>query len=182
MFLCVVSDDDPEERGGFILKKGNDFKFIPVMNIHTGTSISHGLYRPEPNEFGEKVLGPILYDGWKLYASFHTHPNGYSPIPSGIDVQQLFLGHQINYIYATKTDELVEYSKMSEFNSFDVDSEVVDSGETEQLFISVLPIEGEPDGKHFVLWQAHYVRLRTSGSQGQEVLADMSAGSCSTTV
>ncbi len=104
-----------EEKGGFILKEreGDQFMFIQVQNSNTGKPVAKGLYTANKSEYGVNVLKHVLWGGWEIYASFHTHPNGYSVKPSSIDLNQLFTGHKINYIYATKQKELVKYEKVA---------------------------------------------------------------------
>lgn len=91
-----------EEEGGIIVQKDDDFLFIKLTNANTGTEVAAALYTVNKTEYGEKIIS--LFDkGWKSYASFHTHPDGCLPNPSRIDLNQLFKGFPINYIYSPWT-------------------------------------------------------------------------------
>lgn len=143
--------DGNEEKGGFILRKGNSYQFVHVLNSNTGTPIAHGLYTADKVEFGKKVLKLIMTAGcgWSHYASFHTHPNGYASTPSNIDLYKLFTGFNINYIYATQQKELVRYKKVdvSEVSgSFFMDN-------IQDLFFTVTP-----NGQ--IIWKANNVKLK----------------------
>jgi proteasome lid subunit RPN8/RPN11 len=91
-----------EEEGGLILNRGDEFVFVPVQNIYKGTPTAAGLYETEQSDFTGKVF-PLLKEGWKFYASFHTHPS-FSPNPSGLDLNVLFQGFKHNYIYAPRPE------------------------------------------------------------------------------
>ena len=82
----------PEEQGGFIMIRKDEYKFVPVKNKNTGTIVAHGLYIPEHMPFED--------DGWEIYASYHTHPEGMRAMPSGKDIAALFTSFPINYIFA----------------------------------------------------------------------------------
>lgn len=91
-----------EEEGGLILNRGDEFVFVPVQNIYKGTPTAAGLYETEQSDFTGKVF-PLLKEGWKFYASFHTHPS-FSPNPSELDLNVLFQGFKHNYIYAPRPE------------------------------------------------------------------------------
>ncbi len=100
-----------QEEGGFILLnlKFKKFEFIKIQNANTGP-IAAGLYTADRAEYGEKVLTKVLTGNYEEYASFHSHPPGYGPYPSRIDLEQLFTGFPVNYIYAPDLEVIVEYT------------------------------------------------------------------------
>ena len=89
---------DNEEKGGVILYKDEDFKFIKLENKHKGTPTSHTLYEVNPDEFG-KIMTDYVTKGWQLFSSFHTHPS-FPPTPSSTDMNYLFPGYKYNTIYS----------------------------------------------------------------------------------
>ena len=95
-----------EEQGGFILRKQDEFLFVQVRNANTGTPSAPGLYTADAQEYGEKVIKLELTGGWKLFATFHTHPTNCSPWPSGTDVGNLFKSAKVHFIFAPWCDEL----------------------------------------------------------------------------
>ena len=114
----ALSQYDPgldEEQGGFILVDGAQYEFVGVKNANTGTTIAHGLYTADKKEFAEKVLSKVM-EGWSVYASFHTHPKGFPARPSQMDINQLFTGHPINFIYAPLSDELNMFTLTDELD------------------------------------------------------------------
>ncbi len=98
-----------EERGGIILKRGESYLFIGLLNKNRGTPLAQVLWTAEHTEFTQKVY-PLLFDKnpWEMYASFHTHPQ-FPAIPSSIDTGELFTGFPINYIYSTTENELNKF-------------------------------------------------------------------------
>jgi proteasome lid subunit RPN8/RPN11 len=90
-----------EEEGGIILARDGEYLFAKVKNIHTGTGQAAGLYETDQDELREKVLNRVA-EGWKMYASFHTHPS-FSPSPSALDLSKLFQGFKYNIISSPKT-------------------------------------------------------------------------------
>ena len=116
---CAVSKVDPElheEQGGFIIHNTitDDFEFHLVTNMNHRHPIASGLYTANPDEYAEKILGKTLASdkkqNWVEYASFHTHPVGFGPFPSRMDLTQLFTSFPINYIYSPDTQSLMEYT------------------------------------------------------------------------
>ena len=87
-----------EEEGGIILAKDGEYHFVKVKNIHEGTATAAALYETDQTELKEKVLTKVG-EGWKLFASFHTHPS-FSPTPSSLDLRKLFNGFKYNIIFA----------------------------------------------------------------------------------
>lgn len=90
------------EEGGIIFEKNGEFKFEKIDNIHHGTSRGISLYEVYTPYFG-KLISEQVQDGWKLFASFHTHPS-FSAQPSKIDLDYLFKGYKYNVIYSHPTD------------------------------------------------------------------------------
>lgn len=138
-----------EEQGGFMLEKDHTYHFIQIKNAFKGLLKAKVLYQADTEEFGKKVI-PLLIDGWNMHASFHTHPNGLSANPSRIDLQQLFLGHQTNYIYAPASDVLVKYHQAK------VNEDEVFLDKNTKSFISLLASKTTP--YKTVIWQQSYVR------------------------
>jgi len=97
-----------EEEGGIILAKDDEYCFVKVKNIHKGTDTAAGLYETDQTELKENVLTKVA-DGWKFYASFHTHPK-YTPTPSSLDLEKLFQGFKYNAIYSP-VREIFSYSQ-----------------------------------------------------------------------
>lgn len=97
-----------EEVGGFLLhqQKTQTCKFVRVSNIHAGTGRAGGLYEAEREAFGRDVLALTLVDGWRVVASFHTHPTGCAARPSGTDLAFLFKGFRNNIIWSPSLGEL----------------------------------------------------------------------------
>jgi proteasome lid subunit RPN8/RPN11 len=91
-------DHRVEEEGGIILSKEGEYVFVKVKNIHEGTSTASGLYETDQQELKDNVFSKVSA-GWKLHASFHTHP-AFSPNPSSLDINKLFLGFKYNIIFA----------------------------------------------------------------------------------
>jgi proteasome lid subunit RPN8/RPN11 len=103
MLQAAESCTDPiEEQGGIILSKNNEYCFVKVKNIHEGTATAAGLYETDQTELRENVLTRVG-DGWKFYASFHTHPQ-WSSCPSSLDLEKLFQGFRYNIIFAPTTN------------------------------------------------------------------------------
>ena len=126
--ILSYDETNPEEQGGFILKKNNseDFEFVPVKNFNTGDNIALGLYTADQTEFNNKVALRTIDDDWEIYASFHTHPRGMRALPSSIDIRYLFKNFPVNYIYAhgkelncfELKDGLWQISNRMTFNAF----------------------------------------------------------------
>jgi proteasome lid subunit RPN8/RPN11 len=91
-----------EEEGGVILNKDDYFEFIKIKNAHADTSVAFGLYETDLSELSMRVF-PKIAEGWKMYASFHTHPT-FSPVPSSIDMTKLFQGFKYNIIFSPIKD------------------------------------------------------------------------------
>lgn len=87
-----------EEEGGIILNKDEEYTFVKVKNIYEGTDVAAGLYETDQSELSSLVLTKVG-EGWKFYASFHTHPQ-FSPAPSSLDLGKLFQGFKYNVIYS----------------------------------------------------------------------------------
>ncbi len=106
---CWGSVDDFEERGGVILRnsKSDTYLFVFLRNANTGTDIAPVLFTADRDEYAELII-PLLRNGYQHYASFHTHPK-FQPWPSMIDLNELFPGFPINYIYSGLTERLFKY-------------------------------------------------------------------------
>jgi proteasome lid subunit RPN8/RPN11 len=89
-----------EEEGGIIMTHGTEAEFVKIRSIHVGTTTAHGLYEADKSDFGQ-IITPMVRDGWKITASFHTHP-AFSATPSNLDLNVLFRGFKHNVIYATE--------------------------------------------------------------------------------
>lgn len=89
-----------EEEGGIIIhnEDNEQYKFVKIKNKYNGTATAIGLYEADVEEFSSKVISK-LSKGWKMYASFHTHPT-FPPTPSQLDVSTLFEGFMYNFIYS----------------------------------------------------------------------------------
>jgi proteasome lid subunit RPN8/RPN11 len=94
--VCGYSE---EEQGGIILEKNGEYVFTYVKNKHRGSDMAPQLYETDLEDFKENVA-PKVADGWKFFASFHTHPS-FSPTPSRLDLEKLFTGFKYNVIFAT---------------------------------------------------------------------------------
>jgi proteasome lid subunit RPN8/RPN11 len=103
--LCGRS---PEEEGGIILEKDGEYAFVKVKNKHSGDSIAEGLYETDLEDLQKNVF-PMVENGWKFYASFHTHPS-FSPTPSKLDLEKLFTGFKYNVIFASQ-QKVFSYSE-----------------------------------------------------------------------
>ena len=103
-----------EEEGGIILSRDDEYKFVKVKNIHTGTEKAYGLYETDKKDLLQQVFSQFD-SGWFMCASFHTHPT-FGPTPSTIDVKNLFEGFRYNVIYSTISD-MFSYSEWLEENS-----------------------------------------------------------------
>lgn len=104
---CSKERHDVEEDGGIILCKDDMYIFFPIRNSNTGTPIAPVLYSADRDVYAKTIL-PMFKDGWRQYASFHTHPQ-FTPYPSHIDMTQLFKGFLTNYIYSGVYDKLMRY-------------------------------------------------------------------------
>lgn len=98
--VCAVCEcpHRVEEEGGIILNKDDDYVFVRIKNIHENTQTAYGLYETDLCELKTKIF-PKIAEGWKLYASFHTHPM-FGASPSSLDINKLFEGFKNNYIYS----------------------------------------------------------------------------------
>jgi proteasome lid subunit RPN8/RPN11 len=109
MLAAAKSCSHPiEEQGGIILNKDEEFLFVKVKNIYEGTGMAAGLYETDQNELSSLVLSKVS-EGWKFYASFHTHPQ-FSPAPSSLDLGKLFQGFKQNIIFSPIM-EMFSYSE-----------------------------------------------------------------------
>jgi proteasome lid subunit RPN8/RPN11 len=97
-----------EERGGVIMEKFGDYTFVFLSNVHEDSPIAYGLYEASRDEFGSRVI-PLMQQGWKLFASFHTHPK-FTAHPSSLDLSKLFQGFKYNVIYSD-LDTLCSFSE-----------------------------------------------------------------------
>ena len=103
-----------EEEGGFIVcrprvREEGEYQFHRIRNSHTGTPSAAGLYEPDRQEYGEKII--MSYNvGFQNYASFHTHPTNCPARPSITDLTRLFNGQPVNYICSPSLRELKVYS------------------------------------------------------------------------
>lgn len=104
-----LDDKDVEEHGGIILfHKEYGYIFIKLRNENAGTDIAPGLFTADREDYAEQII-PMFSVGWRHYASFHTHPQ-FLPYPSSIDMNTLFPGFPINYIFSGLTGELMKYT------------------------------------------------------------------------
>ena len=103
-----LEEGDLEEHGGIILKQGDKYDFVYLNNANSGTDIANGLFTADRKEHGSKVIVRFK-EGWKQYASYHTHPQ-FLPYPSYIDMTQLFTGFKHNYIFSGLTGETMKYT------------------------------------------------------------------------
>lgn len=103
---CLGAD---EEEGGFIVRKDDEYQFHRITNSHTGTPTAVGLYEPERQEYGDKVIGSYS-QGFKNYGSFHTHPTNFPARPSFTDLTRLFNGQPVNFIWSPSLRELKKYT------------------------------------------------------------------------
>jgi len=104
-----------EEEGGVILERGDEYTFGRVKNIHAGTETAIGLYETDLGELKSNVFNK-LKEGWKMYASFHTHPS-FGPTPSNLDLTKLFTGFKNNVIFSPRLN-------VFSFNEWDDDEPV----------------------------------------------------------
>ena len=128
-----------EEEGGIILHNPavpDQYEFVKLRNQNTGTEIAPVLWTADRQEYAEKII-PKIMNGMRHYASFHTHPR-FLPIPSRIDLNELFPGFSINYIYSQVALAITEWNTNSEFVSsfsktFNVDENNIEEKETVDL-------------------------------------------------
>lgn len=116
-----ASTEPFEEQGGFILqhKNGVDWKFVPVRSLVAGTRQAAGLYLADPEAYAELICGKDgLAGGWRPFASFHTHPPGYGPIPSQLDINKLFRSFPTNIIFSPDMLLAVRYDFDKETNTW----------------------------------------------------------------
>ena len=106
---CWNTVEDMEERGGLVMRFGDEEKyiFVPLRNANTGTPIAPVLFTADRDEYA-KIILPMFKRGWRQYASFHTHPQ-FAPYPSHIDMTRLFKGFLVNYIYSGTQNKLMRY-------------------------------------------------------------------------
>lgn len=122
--LCSAATQCPrgaEEEGGVILtRKGQDYIFVKIKNIHEGEPTAYGLYEADRNEFGQKVV-PMIGAKWEFYGSFHTHPQ-FSPMPSQLDYDKLFQGFKYNYIFSNRDREFScsEWSPQKDLHTYTI--------------------------------------------------------------
>lgn len=96
-----------EEEGGVLLTKDGTIRFVKITNNLSGEPIAQGLWEADRQEYYDKVLAEIK-NGWQVYASFHTHPI-FLPIPSALDLTELFKGFSRNFIYSNKYNKITEW-------------------------------------------------------------------------
>lgn len=87
-----------EEEGGIIMEKDSEYEFVRVKNLYEGTSRAAGLYETDQEELSALIFSRVC-KGWKMHASFHTHPS-FSPNPSNLDLDKLFQGFRYNIIWS----------------------------------------------------------------------------------
>jgi proteasome lid subunit RPN8/RPN11 len=87
-----------EEEGGIIMEKEGVYEFVRIKNVHEGTDRASGLYETDQEELSQLVFSRVC-KGWKMHASFHTHPS-FSPTPSCLDIDKLFEGFRYNVIWS----------------------------------------------------------------------------------
>jgi proteasome lid subunit RPN8/RPN11 len=109
----TCQSEELEEEGGIIManKDESEFRFIKLGNTNSGTPTAKVLWTADRNEYAKTIL-PMFHEGWRQYASFHTHPQ-FLPTPSSVDTTQLFPGFRTNYIYSRITASIVEYEYVS---------------------------------------------------------------------
>ncbi len=105
---ATVCNNTTEEEGGIILHKDGDYLFVKLKNNNTGTDLARVLWTADRYEYAAQVL-PLLKEGFKHYASFHTHPM-FVPFPSHIDVTQLFPGFSLNFIYSQAKQQVTGWT------------------------------------------------------------------------
>lgn len=98
-----------EEEGGFIVRRGEEYQFHRIINSHTGTPTAIGLYEPNRQEYGDKVIGSYG-KGFQNFGSFHTHPTNFPARPSITDLTRLFNGQPVNFIWSPSLRELKQYT------------------------------------------------------------------------
>ncbi len=94
-----------EEHGGWILNKGDEFKFFFLRNDNTGTPRANVLFTANREDVGRGPLKYLVKDGWKNYGTFHTHPQ-FPVSPSDTDWNFLFQNSPYNFIYSPVTLQL----------------------------------------------------------------------------
>ena len=97
---CGSSD---EEKGGLTLERDGKFTFVGLRNEHEGTDTAIGLYVADREELGLKLTS-YIGEGWRMFASFHTHPS-FSATPSQLDLTVLFKGFKHNVIFSRATNK-----------------------------------------------------------------------------
>lgn len=103
-----------EEEGGIIMEKDALYEFVRVKNVYEGTDRASGLYETDQEELSQLIFSRVC-KGWKMHASFHTHPS-FSPAPSSLDLDKLFQGFRYNIIWAP-THRTFSYSLWIEEDS-----------------------------------------------------------------
>ena len=98
-----------EEQGGIILEREGVFEFAKIRNMHQNTPTAAGLYETDHEELKYKIFPKVFNEGWKMHASFHTHPAPMSSTPSHTDLSKLFQGFKYNIILAVY-DNMFSYS------------------------------------------------------------------------
>jgi proteasome lid subunit RPN8/RPN11 len=109
--MLKASEECPstkEEEGGIIMEKDGQYEFVRVKNVYEGTDRASGLYETDHEELSQLVFSRVC-KGWKMHASFHTHPS-FSPTPSSLDLDKLFQGFKYNVIYSP-THRTFSYSQ-----------------------------------------------------------------------
>ena len=106
--LCHDSIDPErrvEEHGGWIVQKDDEFKFFFLRNDNAGTPQANVLFLANQQDVGKGPLTAMAKEGWKNYATFHTHPQ-FSVTPSSLDWNQMFQCCPYNFIYSPATLQL----------------------------------------------------------------------------
>jgi proteasome lid subunit RPN8/RPN11 len=103
-----------EETGGIILYREKDKKYLwqGLPNKHAGTPTARGLYQPVDEIYAAKIVA-LFPLGWRLHASFHTHPT-FPVNPSHTDLTLLFQNFNKNIIYSLSDNEIAIYIWVNE--------------------------------------------------------------------
>lgn len=99
-----------EEEGGVIIHHppSGEFKFHHFRNENSGTPRALTLYIADRTAFASTVF-PKFKEGWRLFASFHTHPQ-FPPGASNTDITYLFKGFRRNFIYSPPYGVVRDYN------------------------------------------------------------------------
>ena len=133
----IECSSEYEEEGGIImyLAKDDAYKYIKLSNTNTNTPIAPVLWTADRDEYAKQVI-PLFKEGWRQFASFHTHPQ-FIPYPSSIDLRDLFPGFSTNFIFSQSTQEITRWDYEHLGKSFVLgDSYHLNDGELE-----LMPVE-----------------------------------------